>query len=113
MRYSRLPGIDKPISRLVQGTVMVNSREIDRSFALLDEIHALGCTTFDTAHVYGRGVLDMAQAIEQGRPHRATGEQAAHVVEILCAIAKSAELDRPVEIHSDFSPPAPMDWSGM
>ena len=55
MRYGRLPGIDKPISRLVQGTVMVNSREIDRSFALLDEIHALGCTTFDTAHVYGRG----------------------------------------------------------
>jgi predicted dehydrogenase len=62
---------------------------------------------------WGRGVLDMAQAIEQDRPHRATGEQAAHVVEILCAIAKSVELGGPVEVHSDFSSPAPMDWLGM
>ena len=55
MQYDHLPGIDKPISRLVQGTVMVNSREIDRSFALLDDVFELGCTTFDTAHGYGGG----------------------------------------------------------
>jgi aryl-alcohol dehydrogenase-like predicted oxidoreductase len=55
MRYGHLPGIDKPISRLVQGTVMVNSREMEKSFALLDEVFALGCNTFDTAHVYGQG----------------------------------------------------------
>lgn len=55
MQYSRLPGIDKPISRLVQGTVMVNSNELDRGFKLLDDIFELGCTTFDTAHHYGNG----------------------------------------------------------
>ncbi len=55
MQYGYIPGIDKPISRLVQGATMVNSKELEKSFALLDEIFELGCTTFDTAHVYGRG----------------------------------------------------------
>jgi aryl-alcohol dehydrogenase-like predicted oxidoreductase len=55
MQYGHLPGINKPISRLVQGTVMINSRERERGFALLDQVFALGCNTFDTAHVYGDG----------------------------------------------------------
>lgn len=55
MKYGRLPGIDKPISYLVQGTVMVNSRELEQGFELLDQVYALGCTTFDTGHVYGNG----------------------------------------------------------
>jgi aryl-alcohol dehydrogenase-like predicted oxidoreductase len=55
MQYKTIPGIDKPISRLVQGTVMINSAEMDRSFALLDAIFAQGCNAFDTAHVYGQG----------------------------------------------------------
>lgn len=55
MQYGSVPGIHKPVSRLVQGTVMVNSRELDASFALLDGIYALGCNAFDTAHVYGGG----------------------------------------------------------
>jgi aryl-alcohol dehydrogenase-like predicted oxidoreductase len=55
MEYGRVPGIDKPIARLVQGTVMVNSKELQQSFQLLDEIYALGGNTFDTAHVYGQG----------------------------------------------------------
>lgn len=55
MQYGKVLGIDKPVSRLVQGTVMVNSKELDRSFALLDAVLALGGNTFDTAHVYGNG----------------------------------------------------------
>jgi aryl-alcohol dehydrogenase-like predicted oxidoreductase len=55
MDYGRIPGVEKPISRLVQGTVMVGSRELDRSFALLDAVYKLGCTAFDTAHGYGGG----------------------------------------------------------
>ncbi len=55
MQYGHVRGIDKPISRLVQGTVMINSAEIEWGFALLDEIFELGCTTFDTAHIYGLG----------------------------------------------------------
>jgi aryl-alcohol dehydrogenase-like predicted oxidoreductase len=55
MQYSTIPGIDKKVSRLIQGTVMVASKKQDYSFGLLDEILELGCTTFDTAHVYGNG----------------------------------------------------------
>jgi len=55
MQYGQLPGIDKPISRLVQGTVAITSKDIDSSFKLLDEVYALGCTAFDTANVYGTG----------------------------------------------------------
>lgn len=55
MQYATIPGIDKPISRLVQGTVMVNSKELEKSFTLLDEVFELGCRAFDTAHVYGNG----------------------------------------------------------
>ena len=55
MQYGHLPGIDKPISRLVQGTVMIGSREPEKSFALLDAVFELGCNTFDTANTYGGG----------------------------------------------------------
>ena len=59
---------------------------------------------------WGRAVRDMAQAIAEGRPHRATGEHAAHVVEILCAASEAMQSGRPVEVHSSFAPPAPMEW---
>jgi predicted dehydrogenase len=40
-----------------------------------------------------RGLNEMAAAIVEGRPHRASGEQAAHVVEIMCAIRESWRED--------------------
>lgn len=55
MQYGTLPGIDKPISRLVQGTMMISSKRPEESFALLDAVYEQGGTTFDTAHVYGSG----------------------------------------------------------
>ncbi len=55
MRYGEVPGVGKPISRLVQGTVPLSSKEMDKSLALLDSVYAAGCTAFDTAHVYGGG----------------------------------------------------------
>ena len=58
MKYGYVPGIDKPISRLVQGSMMLSSRELESSFALLDGIYALGCTAFDLAHVYGGGDVE-------------------------------------------------------
>ncbi len=60
---------------------------------------------------WGRAVSDMAEAMAQGRAHRATGEQAAHVVEILGAAAKSLKSHKPVAVTSNFTPPAPMDWA--
>ena len=56
MPYGRVPGLDLPVSRVVQGTTMLGTvYGEDESFALLDNVFALGCTTLDTAHVYGGG----------------------------------------------------------
>lgn len=55
MEYGRIPGIAKPIARLVQGTMMLNSADLEASFALLDSVFDQGGTTFDTAEVYGDG----------------------------------------------------------
>jgi predicted dehydrogenase len=61
---------------------------------------------------WARGVADMADAIAEGRPHRASAEQAAHVVDILEAAAASMTADgRRIEITSTFAPPALMPWA--
>lgn len=58
MKSGRVPGLDKPVSRLAQGTMMISSAQLDRSFALLDAVLALGGNAFDTAHVYANGDCD-------------------------------------------------------
>ena len=55
MQYKTINGIHKPVSRLVLGTMIVDDREQERSFRLLDEAFALGCTALDTANVYAGG----------------------------------------------------------
>ena len=55
MRYGSIDGIDKPISRLVQGTELFKSWEPEAAFALLDAVADAGGTAFDTAHMYGEG----------------------------------------------------------
>lgn len=60
---------------------------------------------------WGRGVLDLARAIRDGRRHRATGEHAAHIVEILAATARSIEASGPVPVTSTFTPSEPMEWA--
>ncbi len=60
---------------------------------------------------WGRSVAEIADALREGRPHRASGEQAAHVVEILNAITQSAAGQHPVELLSTFTPPTPMPWA--
>ena len=60
---------------------------------------------------WGRAVVEMADAMAHHRPQRATGAQAAHVVEILCAIQQSYTEGRPVAVTSSFTPPSPMPWS--
>lgn len=60
---------------------------------------------------WGRGPADLADALAEGRPQRATGAQAAHVVEILEAISASFREGCPVDVHSTFTPPTPMPWA--
>ncbi|MDT8306130.1 MAG: Gfo/Idh/MocA family oxidoreductase [Anaerolineae bacterium] len=58
-----------------------------------------------------RGIVDLVQAIREERRQRVTGEQAAHVVEIICAAHEAAEGGGAVPVVSTFTPPAPMDWA--
>ncbi len=60
---------------------------------------------------WGRGAAEMAEAMIEGRPHRARGEHAAHIVDILCAAKQSMQLNQPVPVQSNISQPAPMEWA--
>lgn len=52
------------------------------------------------ANYRGAGVEDMVEAIIDDRPHRASGEVAAHVLEVLEGILDSASLDTAVKMSS-------------
>jgi predicted dehydrogenase len=56
----------------------------------------------------GIGIADMAEAIRDGRPHRASGELAYHVLEVLTALERSARERRHVQIESHCARPAPL-----
>ena len=56
MRYGEIPGVKKPVARVIQGGTMIGSDLHEgQSFALLDQVYELGCNTIDTAHVYSGG----------------------------------------------------------
>ena len=52
------------------------------------------------------GLLDMAVAIAQGRPHRASGELALHVLEVLDAFERSSVEGRHINISTRVERPA-------
>ena len=56
----------------------------------------------------GIGVADMALAIRAGTPHRASGELASHVLEVLEALELSSRERRHVEIESRCERPEPL-----
>ena len=58
MEYGSVAGIDKPVSRLVQGTVPLTEDDVPGSLALLDAVYEHGCRTFDAAHGYGGGACE-------------------------------------------------------
>ena len=68
----------------------------------LDLTHGLA----DTAR--GPGVADMAYALRTGRPHRASGELAYHVLDIMHAFHDAARESRTVELASTCKRPAPL-----
>jgi predicted dehydrogenase len=60
---------------------------------------------------WATGLLDLAHGLRDGRPHRSSGEHAAHVVEALAAVARSAETGAAVPVRSGFPPPLPQEWA--
>jgi hypothetical protein len=57
---------------------------------------------------YGRsiGLADMAYAIRSGRPHRANGELANHVLEVMDAFEKSSTAETQDKIQTTCERPA-------
>jgi predicted dehydrogenase len=54
------------------------------------------------------GVLDMAQAIKEGRPHRANGDLALHVLEVLEALERASVEGRRLRIETICERPEPL-----
>jgi predicted dehydrogenase len=57
----------------------------------------------------GTGVVDMVRAIRAGTPHRADGEMALHVLEMMTAIERSAVTAAFEPVETRFTVPAPLD----
>ena len=53
----------------------------------------------------GAGVADMATAIQSGRPHRASGDLAFHVLDIMCALEESAAQGWRIALQSTVAQP--------
>lgn len=78
-----------------------------------DEWETVAETTATSSR--GTGALDMARAIREGRPHRATGELAYHVLDIMVSMAESAATGEFVKVESTVQPaePLPADWDPL
>jgi predicted dehydrogenase len=64
----------------------------------------------------GVGVADLAAAKRNGRPHRASGEMAYHVIDIVNAFHDASRENRHIELASTCDRPAPLpaglaDWT--
>jgi predicted dehydrogenase len=60
---------------------------------------------------FGLALAELAAAVEEDRPHAASGALAAHVVEVLCAIELASRSGDAVPVQSGFEPP-PAPLSG-
>jgi predicted dehydrogenase len=80
---------------------------IHRAPEEIDTIEATGTKT-----TRGTGVAELAQAIRAGRPERASGEQAFHVLDVMVSTIESAERRESVQIASTVTvaPPLPEEW---
>ena len=68
-------------------------------------------TPYADANYRSLGVADMALAIVSNRPHRASGELALHVLEVMEAFEAASKENRPVDISTTVERPAPLSQS--
>ena len=70
-------------------------------------------TEIPLTHAYadnsrGIGVADLARALKTGRPHRANGKMAYHVLDIMHAFHDASDEGRHIELTSSCERPTPM-----
>ena len=74
-----------------------------------------GWTTLFEAPAHGRdrgiGAAEMAEAMHEGRPHRASGELGQHMLEGMAAVYEASEAGRAVELAADLARPEPLHRS--
>jgi hypothetical protein len=56
----------------------------------------------------GIGLVDLAEGIRSGRPHRASGELGYHVLDAMLAIGEAGATGRRIEVASRVDRPAPL-----
>lgn len=95
-----------PDPNMFDGTVSVRRRGADE-----DEVLA----TVEAQSSRGTGALDMARAIREDRPHRATGAQAYHVLDVMVAVAEASASGQVVAVESTFEVPEllPEGWEPL
>ncbi len=60
MKYGTVAGIEKPVSKLVLGTLCCNADDMDTSSAILNRYLEAGGNCFDTARIYNDGKAEEA-----------------------------------------------------
>ncbi|MEI6519192.1 MAG: aldo/keto reductase [bacterium] len=60
MKYGKINNIDKPVSRIVLGTMIISTDNFERSVDILDAALRNGITTLDSANVYYGGQSERA-----------------------------------------------------
>ena len=80
------------------------------------ELQPVDCPFGYNGNSRGVGIADMAAAIRNGRPHRATGEMGYHVVDLVHGLHEASAEGRHVELESTCAQPAPLplglaDWT--
>ena len=60
MKTTKIPGMDKQLSKVVMGTMIIGLANYEESAALLDDAMAIGINAFDIAYVYGGGNSERA-----------------------------------------------------
>ncbi len=105
---SRLPHIEVYGT---EGTLVVPDPNGFGGEVVLRRAGAKEWHTAEQKHPYvtnsrGLGLADMATALASGRPHRASGELALHVLETMCAFEESSATGSHVTIRSSCSRPA-------
>ena len=58
MTYGRVDGVDKPVSRIVLGTL--DRHDLRHASVMYDDFFEMGGNCFDTAHAYGAGLSEVA-----------------------------------------------------
>jgi aryl-alcohol dehydrogenase-like predicted oxidoreductase len=90
MIYGNMAGLDKPVSRVVLGSMVFDSNRLPFSFSLLDYFFEKGGNCIDTAWVYGGGTCE--RAVGEWLTRRNIREQIVLIGKGACTTACTPEL---------------------